>query len=171
MSRRYKITIVAFCLGVLLCGIGTGIAFTEFSALTYGGTQILGEPDITTRNYDVEFEPGEDAWRIVGTAGFYRNGNMNIYEDSSVPVNTVRFCVTYNVKRIEPFTYLNIDDKRIEFSWYWKNTDEMALFMEAKDLVLQNLKEGRLVSFDAVELEEVDVLVNPKSVDDVKIIY
>lgn len=171
MSRRYKITIVVFCLGVLLCGIGAGIAFTEFSALTYGGTQILGEPDLATKNYDVEFEPDGDAWRIVGTAGFYRSGNMDIYEDSSIPVNTVRFCVTYNAKRIEPFTYLNTDDKRIEFSWYWKGADEMALFMEAKDVVLQNLKEGKLVSFDVVELTEVNVLVNPKSADDVKIIY
>ena len=154
-----------------MCGIGTGIAFTEFSSLAYGGMKILGEPEIVTENFDVEFEPEEDAWRIIGTTGFYRYGNMNIQTDSSVPVNTVRFCVTYNSKRVAPFTNLNMDDKRIEFSWYWKNADEMALTMEAKDIVLQNLKEGKLVSFDAIELEEVEVLVNPKSVDDVRIIY
>lgn len=171
MSRRYKITIVVFCLGVLLCGIGAGIAFTEFSSLAYGGMQILGDPTMVTENFDVEFEPEEDAWSIIGTTGFYRCGNMNIQPDSSVPVNTVRFCVTYNTKRVAPFTNLNMDDKRIEFSWYWKNADEMALTMEAKDIVLQNLKKGKIVSFETVELEEVAVLVNPKSAHDVKIIY
>lgn len=171
MNRQHKITVVVFCLGVLLCGIGAGIAFTEFSSLAYGGRQILGDPDMVTENFDVEFEPAENEWSIIGATGFYRYGNMNIQTDSSVPVNTVRFCVTYNTKRVAPFTNLNIDDKRIEFSWYWKNTDEIALAMEAKDIVLHNLKEGKLVSVDAIELEEVEVLVNPGSVDDVRIGY
>lgn len=61
MSRLHKRLIVVFCLGVLLCGVGAGVAFTEFSALTYGGRQILGDPDMRTENFDVEFEAGEEA--------------------------------------------------------------------------------------------------------------
>ena len=67
MSRQCKISIVMFCVGVLLCGIGMGIAFTEFSGLAYGGTQILGGTDMKTANLDVEFEPEEEVWNIVGT--------------------------------------------------------------------------------------------------------
>lgn len=172
MSRQHKITIVVFCIGILLCGIGAGIAFTEFSSLAYGGRQIIGEPEMVTRDFDVEFEPKEDSWDIVGINGVYQYGGMDLQEDGSVPVNTVRFRVTYNTKRVEPFTSLNLDDARIYFGWSWVNSnDEMALTMEAKDVVLQNLKEGKLVSFDAVELEQVDVLVNPKSVDAVRIMY
>lgn len=172
MNRQHKITIVVFCLGVLLCGIGAGVAFTEFSSLAYGGMQILGDPEMVTRDFDVEFEPKEDSWDIIGINGVYRYGNMDIQTDSSVPVNTVRFRVTYNTKRAEPFAHMDLDDKKIYFGWSWMDSnDEMALTMEAKDVVLQNLKEGKLVSFDAIELEEVEVLVNPKSVDDVRIIY
>lgn len=170
MSRQHKITIVVFCIGILLCGIGAGIAFTEFSSLAYGGVQILGDPDMVMKDFDVEFETKGDPWDIIGINGFYGYGD--IQEDSSVPANTVRFRVTYNTKRTEPFASLDLDDQRIYFEWSWVNSnDEMALVMEAKDVVLQNLREGKLVSVDAMEVEKVDVLVNPKSADDVRIIY
>lgn len=172
MSRQHKITIVVFCVGILLCGIGAGITFTEFSSLTYGGMQILGDPEMVTKDFDVEFETEEDPWDIIGISGIYRYGNKDIQADSSVPANTVRFRVTYNTKRAEPFASLDLDDQRIYFGWSWVNAnDGMALFMEAKDVVLQNLREGKLVSVDAMELEKVDVFVNPKSADDVRMIY
>lgn len=62
MSRQHKIAIVIFCIGVLLCGIGAGVAFTEFGALAYGGRQILGETDMRTTEIDVAFVPKEDEW-------------------------------------------------------------------------------------------------------------
>ncbi|MDE6389743.1 MAG: hypothetical protein K2L82_18360 [Lachnospiraceae bacterium] len=176
MSRKHKITIVVFCMGVLLCGIGVGIAFTEFSGLTYGGTEIVGETDMRTANLDVEFEPEEEVWNIMGTrswhSGHYGGVNdMGIQTDSSVPVNTVRISVTYNANRVEPFTSLDIDSAEIYLGWYWNDTDELALMMEAKDKVLQNLKNGRLISFDVVNMEQVDVFVNPQNVEDVRLIY
>lgn len=170
MSRQHKITIVIFCIGVLLCGIGAGIAFTEFGALTYGGRQILGETDMVTRDLDVEFVPDEDVQDVVGISGFYRYGALDIQTDSSVPVNTVRFRVTYNANRVEPFA--TADEERIFFGCCWVGgQDEIALMMEAKDIVLQNLKEGKLVSFDAVEIEDMSVIVNPKCEGDVRVLY
>ena len=169
MSRRHKITIVIFCIGVLLCGIGAGIAFTEFSGLTYGGTQILGESEIVTKDLDVDFEQGKDVTKIVG---IYNYGGRNVETDSSVPVNTVRFRTTYNAKIVAPFAEMDADEGRILFGYYRTDRQaDMALMMEAKDIVLQNLKEGRLVSFDAVEMEEVEVLVNPKCAESVRIGY
>ena len=179
MSRQCKISIVMFCVGVLLCGIGMGIAFTEFSGLAYGGTQILGGTDMKTANLDVEFEPEEEVWNIVGTKlwhqryyGYYGGvSDTDVRTDNSVPLNTVRFSVTYNAKRVEPFTSLDLDSATIGFGWYWNEDDELALMREAKDQVLQNLKEGRLVSFDVVEIEQVEVFVNPQNAEDVKILY
>ena len=57
MSRLHKISIIVFCLGVLLCGIGSGLIFTELDGLVYGGKHILGEPDMRTDESDVECEP------------------------------------------------------------------------------------------------------------------
>lgn len=178
MSRQHKIAIVAFCIGVLLCGIGTGVAFTEFSAFTYGGRQILGGTDMRTENFDVAFVPKEDQKTlIIGARASYAAGIGKVCTDASVPPGTVRFCVTYNGKRVEPFaTFEESSDQdtfdRIEFSWYWRNAeDEAALMMEAKDIVLENLKEGKIVSLDTVEVEQVTVVVNPKNEQDVRIVH
>lgn len=167
MSRLHKSLIIVFCLGVLLCGAGVAVALTEFSELTYGGRQILGEPNIRTENIDVKFEAGEDACKVWGV----NTRDREIQVDNSIPEDTVRFCVTYNADRIEPFGYWS-EEEGIVFSWYWvSREDEMALIMEAKDVVLRNLKEGRLVSFDVPEVEEVKVLVNSASEEAVKLMH
>lgn len=167
MSRLHKRLIILFCLGVLLCGVGAGVAFTEFGELTYGGEQILGDPDIRTENIDVEFEAGEEACEVWGVD--IRNHAVQV--DNSVPKDTVRFCVTYNAERVEPFAYWS-EEEGVIFSWYWKDYgDEMALMMEAKDAVLRNLKEGRLVSFDTPDMENVTVLVNAENEEGVRVMY
>lgn len=172
MSRLHKISIAVFCLGVLLCGIGAGLIFTELDGLVYGGKYILGEPDMRTDEIDVEFVPEEDRLDIFGVIGSYNRRSTRIVVDSSVPRNTARFSVAYDAKRVEPFAQWEEEEGRIDFGWYWKDTvDEMALMMEAKDVILRNLKEGRLVSCDAMEVEAVTVLVNPSNEKDVRIMY
>lgn len=178
MSRQHKITLAVFCIGVLLCGIGTGLAFTEFSALTYGGRQILGETDMRTEDLDVAFVPKENQkTMIVGARAAYAAGIGEVCTDASVPPDTVRFRVTYNRNRVEPFAnYVKSSDEktfdRIDFTWYWRSADdEAALMMEAKDIVLKNLKEGKIVSLDTVDVEELTVSVNPKNAEDVTVVY
>lgn len=177
MSRQHKIAIVIFCIGVLLCGIGAGMAFTEFGSFTYGGRQILGETDMRTEDFDVAFVPKENQKTIIVGAMAYAAEIAEVCTDASVPPDTVRFRVTYNGKRVEPFANFeeasseeNFD--RIDFALYWRNgDDETALMMEAKDIVLRNLKEGKIVSLDTVDVEGVTILVNPKNENDVRIMY
>ena len=49
--------------------------------------------------------------------------------------------------------------------------DEAALLMEAKDLILQNLKEGKIVSLYVPGLEKVTVWVNPECETDVQLVF
>lgn len=172
MSRLHKISIIVFCIGVLLCGVGAGLIFMELEGFAYGGHYILGEPDMRTDEIDVAFEPEEGQLDIFGVIGSYNRRSARIETDSSVPVNTARFRVTYNAKCVEPFAQWQEDEGRIDFGWYWKDTeDDLALMMEAKDVVLQNLKEGKLVSCDVVHMEAVTVRINPANEEDVRILY
>lgn len=166
MNKMQKILIAVFCLGVLLCGIGSGIAFTEFSGLSYGGRQILGEPDMRTENFDVEFKEGKTLKGIVGL----RRQQSSFQTDGSVPENTVRFCVTYNAEVVTmPYAYWDENSDQIMLSCYWHGPDdEVAYMMEATDVFLHNLKEGKLVSFDVpYDIEEVTISVNPKTVESI----
>ena len=56
MRRVIKVTTALFLSGVLLGGIGTGIALVEYSSLTYGGEHLIGEEYLVTKNLDYEFE-------------------------------------------------------------------------------------------------------------------
>lgn len=49
MTRFHKITIAIFCGGILLSGIGAGVAFGEFSSLSYGGTEVVSKIDTATK--------------------------------------------------------------------------------------------------------------------------
>lgn len=165
MSKLHKILAGIFCMGVLLCGLGTGVAFTEFSELNYGEKYFLGETEMKTEYFDVEYEPEENQQHIL-----YWNsrGSVKMQADESVPENTVRFVVTYNARRVEPKAYWNREQGEIVLHYNWKGQDdEVALMMEAKDLVLDNLKKRKIVSFDVREVEEITVLVNPASERDV----
>lgn len=169
MSKLHKILIGVFCLGVLLCGLGTGLAFIEFTELSYGGMEYLGETDMRTENFDVAFEPVEEQYTVYG---WYQWGQRKVHTSEQVPENTVRFSVTYNASRMEPYVYLDEEEKSIGFQYNIDGREsETALILEARDIILQNLKAGRIVSLDTMGIEEVQVYVNPKNVDDIRIIH
>ncbi|MCM1134975.1 MAG: hypothetical protein NC400_05300 [Clostridium sp.] len=170
MSKLHKLLIVVFCIGVLICGLGAGFMFMEFSYLTYGGEQIVGKTNMKTENIDVAFEPAEEKYLVRGDWGW---SQLEIQMDSRVPLNNVRFQVTYNTERIIPYAYLNEEGKEFYFVPRWIGGDdgEIAALMEAKDLILQNIRERRIVSLERVDIEEIVVLVNPANEEDVKLVY
>lgn len=170
MSRLHKTLIIVFCCGVLICGLGTGVMFTEFGGLTYGGTQAIGPTDMETKTIDMEFASGEEVQEIEG---WYLRNADDIRTDSSVPKNTVRFQVVYDAGRVSPYAFTDENDNNIHFSWYWiGNDDDLAIMMEAKDVILQNLKEGRLIYVVRPDvIEELTVIVNPADKDRLKLIY
>lgn len=165
MSKFQKILLGAFCVGVLLCGMGAGITFTEFSSLAYGGEKILGGGKLTTKEIDVEFEPGENSYSVFG---YYDNGYSEILTDEAVPENTIRFEVSYNAARVEPHPYVDKESAVVALDWYWKDVNEMELLMEAKDQVLAELKEGKISFYDVEGVKEVRILVNPVNEEDVR---
>lgn len=169
MKKMHKILLAVFCAGVLLTGIGVGVLITEFSALAYGGKELLGNTDMRTENFDVKFEPGEESACI---AGWYDWKQEEVLTDAAIPENTVRFRVTYNGERILPHAVWEEEYNQVVLLRRWvSEEDDMELMMKAKDLFLENLKAGRIVSFDTLGMEEVTVTVNPVNKDDVHLVW
>ena len=92
--------------------------------------------------------------------------------DPAIPENTVRFRVTYNGERILPHAVWEEKYNQVVLLNHWvSEEDDMELMMKAKDLFLENLKAGRIVSFDTPGMEEVTVTVNPTNKDDVHLVW
>lgn len=182
MKKIQKIMIGVFCGGVLLCGIGTGVAAAEFSSLTYGGERIIGETRMETKTLEAEIDPEAGVWHLSDSYPW--SAELSMQTDESVSENTVRLVVTYNEARFTPevqaavYTDEYVDEKGdiveekypvLELYGIWEDQDEMKLFMELKDQFLSDLKEGRISSYrEPAYVESVEILINPVNEKDIE---
>ena len=100
MRKIQKILSVIFLGGILLCGIGTGVALVEYSSLAYAGERLLGEENLVTREMDYTFIPGEEEVTIVDS--YWEEEDCMIEADKEVPEGTIRYIITYNEKAVKP---------------------------------------------------------------------
>ena len=47
-----KRLVIIFLLGVLVCGLGCGISFAQFSSFDYAGKKIIGSENTEEQNFD-----------------------------------------------------------------------------------------------------------------------
>ena len=102
MRRVQKVLTGIFLSGILMGGMGTGIAMVEYSSLAYGGEKLIGEESLVTKNLDYEFQMEEGTLELAGFHYWNREKIQEIEVDGTVPVGTVRYEVTYNEKSISP---------------------------------------------------------------------
>ena len=131
---------------------------------------MIGDVKMTTENLDYSFQLQEEQkLRIYGNYYFHRHSadSTEILPDETVPENTIRFQITYNVKAVAP--YLRYSDKEsddpyvgIEFDYL---LDDMELFMAGKDQLLEDIRNRQIGSYDTVSVERIRIFVNPASID------
>ena len=169
-----KQLLAGFCASVLVCGLGVGITFVEFSSLSYAGQEVIGEVRMKTEELEAQIDPELGVWQLSGISSEER---ASLVLDESVPENTVRLQITYNEASMTPEFYSEVyydtwyDEEggqkerpvpTLELYGYMGSQDEVELFMEAKDLFLKGLKEGKITSFrPQVSVEKVTLLINP----------
>lgn len=166
------IMVAIFLCGILLVGIGTGVAFGEYSALEYGGEK---EIDISERReitLEQKIVTGKKAKKTI----LYNHygDDYELKEDKKVPEGIVRYEVTYDSKHVQPeLQYTDYSEvKYSEEETYYegelyivshRTVNEMELFMELKDEALNDLKNGKISSYLYNPVEKVVVRVNPRT--------
>ncbi len=187
VNRVRKIQMIlmgVFVCGVLLGGIGTGIAFVEYSSFAYAGEKTIGEEYLVTRQLDQAFDPAKG--RVGIEAGWYgyEDGDSPVVADPSVPENLVRYEVTYNEKAVRPYVvYDGFEDpdqpggtvtsgeepspesrERMQGRTILRvryTGNDFALWMACKDDFLKELRERKIASYRQVTVADVKVKVNP----------
>ena len=191
-----------FIVGVLLTGVGVGVALIEYSSLQYGGEKLRSGDTLDTKV--LEFQMPEDGSRIV--LGELQRADLNrvseLVEDPAVPEGVLRYEVTYNPSLVEPYLYFeeyepvevpeepvkteltneeeppSDTDTRIENAEETEREavpagnlrlcldyagDDFKIFMENKDMILQDLKAGVISSYRSVYVTEIKIQVHPKT--------
>jgi len=103
MRKIQKILIGIFSGGVLLGGVGTGIALVEGSALAYGGEKMIGSENLVVRELEHTFDPQKGKIEIERNRMGYRNKKNLVETDEAVPENVIRYVVTYNEETARPY--------------------------------------------------------------------
>ena len=168
--RKYMV--ITILIGIFLAGIGTGIAFVEYSAFEYEGVVVLGAEN--TAETRLVWDLGTEKFKEL-RAYIYRvhDNDIVVQKDSKVPKDKVWFDITYNEESGEPVFSTDIsggigsalaDREAVAELWFAHTSDmEINVIMEAKDRILKELKEGKFSNYEYLDIISVKVLVNPSN--------
>lgn len=170
MRRSQKWLLGIFAAGVLLGGVGTGVAMVEYSGLSYGGRQILGVENLVTENLDFSLEQGEKKLRLASTY-WLEECNAVVQEDDSVPEGIVRYEVSYNPETVNvSLRYEEYqENEECQGILYFSGSsrisrnDGFAFMMEQKDEILSDLKQKRISSYSIAQVTDVVIKVNSET--------
>lgn len=186
MRKIYKIIGGMLITGTLVAGIGSGVAFAEYSTFEYGGETVLEgssrfsktlEYKVPAKNADTakaeETEEQEEAGDITSgqkqVLNICTNYHYTVAEDSSVPVNTVRFTVSYltDDTNVEPEIIENGSEETDGERYIYLDCDyeynDFRDIMRAKDLILSDLKNHKISDYQTDRVEEIEISINPKA--------
>ncbi len=171
MRRIHVILLSIFAAGVLLSGIGTGIAFGEYAGMEYGGSVVLGEEDMVEGEFIYEYEPVEGKKLVLNP--YYGAGVMEdvaLVEDETIPMGQICYKVIYNSRQVSPrlsyWEAVGEGEKEQDISGYVEmhsrfTGNEFELFMENKDRILKDMKEKKLSSYNTYYVKSVKIHINP----------
>lgn len=111
MRKIQKLLIGMFFGGVLLGGIGTGIALVEYSSFAYAGEKKIGEENLVTKDFDYSFDPARGKISVGCGWWEYEQYGSHIETDETVPQGMIRYAITYNDRTTQPYL---IYDERLE---------------------------------------------------------
>ena len=167
-----KILLAVLVTGVLLCGIGTGIAISEYSSFEYLGEKEIGGDTVQTDTFEETLYRGENDDTKVNVQSYGSDGQKMTLETSKTDIH------------IDKEEYMEYDDYTAEhgtppnclYITYYVNPvtvdqNEFTSFMNYKDEILQNLKEKRFYNYTYQTIQSVKVVVNPENKDVVELSY
>lgn len=147
--------------GVLLAGIGAGIAFGEYSSLEYTGEHSVGEEQMEVQKGEISLEKLSEE---VCIANGYVSEKIVLNTDASLPKEKLQYEVLYNAAQVSGIEVTDrVEDGYIDFypQWQQRNSD-FAMFMEVKDELLKDLKQSKIGDYTVKDVEKITLTVNPE---------
>jgi len=144
--------------GILITGLGSGIAFAEYMSFEYDESSHAREAAHEVEEFTYEMQEGE---RICVPAS-------RMHLDETLAEGIVRVEVEYDSQTmtVAHNVYSPSQNYATCIEVYSENViDEFEVFMANKDVVLQGLKEGKLVAVGGDYYFDVSVMVNPADKD------
>lgn len=182
MTIRKRL-LIAFMVGLLLMGLGTGVAFAEFSTFQYGGEKNV-MPEMVSKNLSIKIDETKDNIYFYSYWGYK---DISIVSDISVPNDEIAIdikCSPYITPAIRINNDFENDDYLTEYNAYegvYKSTqvtendivyniyydyyndyNGMSEVVQAKNEVLESLKNRKVYSYNSDNIESITIRVSPE---------
>ena len=170
MRKIHKIIGGMLVAGVLIAGIGSGVAFAEYSNFEYGGEKVLENSKYITKTVNYQVPKQKDTEEKQKLYIEIMEGHMysTVVEDTSVPKDTVRFEIQYLTDRkdikplVEEMAWDNGNKAKkyicLECDYSYNDVRD---YMRIKDVLLEDLKAHTLSDYQMDGIKSVKVLINP----------
>lgn len=161
--KRKKIRIIMagiFCVGVLMGGLGTGIAFAEFSRFTYHPVKTSSEAFHTEKfTYTMPQEDGEKIW----IRRYFGEAIVKLTEQEDIPRGQMDIYITYNTEActVEYTDYFDADNE-VHLQFYMDSGNDFENFMKYKDDFLEGLRNRELRDYQIEHIQSMEIRVNPE---------
>lgn len=164
---------IAFGIGVLICGLGCGVAFAQYSGFSYAGERFIGENNIVTETIEKNID--SDSKLIIYPVVKYCE--INQIADEEVPSDKIMFDVEYNSDVIdlkvdmaehEKDEYLEEPETEFYFGDYTSSDGVKEMFV-LKDELLKDLKDKKIGSYSVTGIKSITVKVNPINYERIEI--
>lgn len=165
--------------GVFLCGLGTGIAFGEYSTLEYQGNVLVGgeagsEKQLVWRVAEKKYALPDSKSLVVN---IYDMDVQGVVRDTQVPRGEVWFDVSCNENCepyiYEPHIYIEETDQEDEDSetqcvgvhyTYSESVESgVRLITECRDRILSELRERKFSTYELANENKVTIRVHPST--------
>lgn len=176
LKNLRAILVGLLCVGLLLIGIGVGVAFGEFSRFTYGGRAQLDGMVSRTFSGSLVLEEGETlhipfVYASYGIYDAYQNipiHGVQYQTDTSIPQGQVRVDVeyrsVYSAVQLSRYYLGNAEknpDRTLTLYTCLQFGSPLALLMAYKDQALEDIRQHRLSDYDEILIDRVVFTVNP----------
>ena len=181
---------IAFGIGILLCGLGCGIAFAQYSGFDYAGEKRIGDDNLKTET--VEKDIDSDGTIEIMYPGY--RCDVSVVADENVPIDKINFDVTYNTEVISLYiskyndvytTYTDdsfdedgalieegheVEEKEINFVFgKYKNDRDIDTMFKVKDELLKDIKNKQIGNYYVTDFDSIVIRVNPANYDRVRL--
>lgn len=176
-----KTLILVFCIGILFCGIGTGIALIEYSSFEYLGQKDLNAKDLKTETFTEKLDRGEKGDKNISVWCYDLEEEQIALETSKkVSKEEIQFVVEYNenvvrnihIASANPTVYYNEMTGEYEYGegpveYYVTSiidrNNAIDQFLRHKDEILENIKQKKFYKYENATIASVKVIVNPSN--------
>lgn len=170
-KKTFRLTMLGvLCAGLLLVGIGAGVAFAEYSAFTYAGERLPEWAQEQSQSFTAEVDPDAN-WIVISgrSPGFEQLAETSRIEASEdQEPGTVRLDLQY--RSMAPQIRVSWDQSPLgnTVRLYWAGGSDVELLLAYKDQVLEDIRSHQIGDYVAGQLTEAVITVNPA--DEMKIV-